>query len=92
MFAIFCTKINSFTCIGGQAEFKVPSLSWEGAQLVEQSDGTKASKSQSFAVVVEDLDYPYGIGQSDNQVFTHFVAFNVPGNWTSLNDDNAFTQ
>ena len=40
-------------------------------------------------MIAEDLDYPHGIGQLGNSVFTHFVSFNIPGNWTELSDENS---
>jgi phosphatidylethanolamine-binding protein (PEBP) family uncharacterized protein len=43
----------------------------------------------SFAVVMEDLDYPYGIGESGNHVRTLFWALNIPGDWTEINEERA---
>jgi len=84
---------NQYTCIGGKATANTPKIKWAGVPKnsgvghpVLQASGTQCIKSQSFAVVVEDLDYPYGVGQKGNRVFTHYWAVNIPGDATSLDD------
>lgn len=87
-------KLNDkYTCLGGPATAKTPSFSWAGVPIntgvghpILQANGRSCTKSQSFAVVLEDLDYPYGIGQKNNRVFTLYWAVNIPGDATSLDD------
>jgi hypothetical protein len=66
--------------VGGRAE-----NSGVGHPILQANGGT-CIKSQSFAVVVEDLDYPSGVGQKGNRIFTHYWAVNIPGDATALDD------
>jgi phosphatidylethanolamine-binding protein (PEBP) family uncharacterized protein len=84
---------NQYTCIGGKSTANMPKIKWAGVPKnsgvghpILQASGTQCIKSQSFAVVVEDLDYPYGVGQKGNRVFTHYWAVNIPGDATALDD------
>jgi len=87
---------NEFTCIGGAATVHVPNFKWAGAPVnsgvghpLYQADGTQCLKSQSWAIHIEDLDYPYGVGQTKNHCHTHFWAVNIPGDWTEINEQLA---
>jgi len=87
---------DKYTCIGGAPTVHVPALKWAGNPVnigvgtpVLQRDGTQCTKSQSFAIVVEDLDYPNGVGESTNHVRTLFWAVNIPGDWTEINEQLA---
>jgi len=84
---------NQYTCIGGAATAAFPKFTWAGmpkntgvGHPILQANGKQCIKSQSFAVVVEDMDYPNGVGQKGNRVFTHFWAANIPGDATGLTD------
>jgi len=84
---------NKYTCAGGPATALSPHFTWAGVpqnsgvgHVVAQANGKQCIKSQSFAIVVEDLDYPNGIGQKGNRVFTHYWAVNIPGDATELTD------
>jgi len=87
---------NDFTCIGGTPTQHVPAFKWAGVPVntgvghpLTQRDGSDCTKSLSYAVVMEDLDYPNGVGESTNHVRTLFWAVNIPGDWTELNDELA---
>lgn len=87
-----------YTCTGSGSLDRVAEISWSGVPKnsgvghpVLQANSRQCIKSQSFAIVVEDLDYPYGNGQSGNHIHTHFWAANIPGDWTSFNMKNAAT-
>lgn len=87
---------DKYTCIGGAPTVHVPTMKWAGnpvnigqGQPVTQRDGTTCTKSQSFAIIVEDLDYPYGVGETGNHVRNLFWAVNIPGDWQEFNDELA---
>jgi len=79
---------DKFVCKGGAL---APKLRWAGQMhsIEGNSDGGHSIKPQSFALVVEDLDYPYGVGEAYNRVFTHYAAWNIPGNYTSFDESVA---
>jgi phosphatidylethanolamine-binding protein (PEBP) family uncharacterized protein len=84
---------DKYTCVGGPSSARFPSFQWAGmpkntgvGHPILQSNGKQCIKSQSYAVVVEDMDYPNGVGQKGNRLFTHFWAINIPGDATGLND------
>jgi len=83
---------NEFTCIGGEATSKVPNIKWVGEPGAEQKneDGEKCPTCSSFAVTIEDLDWPNGNGEVNNQIRSIFWAVNIPGDFTEINDANAF--
>jgi len=83
---------DEFTCRGGAATSKVPTIKWAGepgAELTNQ-EGAKCPSCSSFAVTIEDLDYPNGNGETNNHVHSIFWAANIPGDFTEINDLNAF--
>ena len=90
------TVSNDFTCIGGAAKFTMPAVRWAGMPpkntgvghpILHPNDGSSmCPKSMSYALVVEDLDYPYGLGERHNKVLTHFWAVNIPGNWQHFDE------
>jgi len=83
---------NQFTCIGGAATISVPEMNWAGSPVnsgvghpLNRKDGSPAcSKSLSKAIVVEDMDYPNGVGESGNRIHTQFWAVNIPGDWSDF--------
>lgn len=88
---------DKYTCFGGGATTRVPEFKWAGAPVnsgqghpLYAADGTSCLKSQSWAIHVEDIDYPYGVGNDGNKCFTLFWAVNIPGDWTSINEQLAF--
>lgn len=80
---------NDFTCIGGKAKLSVPSLNWAGTPVnsgvghaIKRNDNTDTcAHSMSMALVVEDMDYPNGVGEDNNRVQVQFWAANIPGDW-----------
>merc|ERR550514_458576 len=85
---------NKYTCVGGAATAGTPEFKWAGVPVnsgvghpILQANGRPCTKSQAFAVVVEDLDYPYGVGQKGNRVYTNYWAVNIPGDATILNNE-----
>lgn len=83
---------NEYTCVGGKATHKVPSISWTGApgQGKLGKDGKACPVCNRYALTVEDLDYPDGVGETSNNVRIIFWAANIPSDWTEINDENAF--
>lgn len=83
---------DKYSCLGGAPTQKVPHIKWVGQPGVELTteDGKACPKCSSFAVTVEDLDWPNGIGEINNQVHSIFWAVNIPSNETEINDANAF--
>jgi len=83
---------NEFTCRGGAATSKVPHIKWVGqpGQDYTNQEGEKCPTCSSFAVTIEDLDYPNGNGEVNNKIKSIFWAVNIPGDFTELNDANAF--
>lgn len=71
----------NYTCFGGfsEAQVHVPDVSWVGPK-----DTTNCEDCQFFALTVDDLDYPNGIGAADNHMHNVFWAGNIPGDWTNL--------
>lgn len=78
---------DEFTCLGGAATRRIPRITWSGPKNAAQC----GSSCQSFAAVLEDLDYPNGMGAMNNEVHTMFWAANIPGDWTELSDDKVFS-
>mmetsp|Transcript_97754 Transcript_97754/g.209739 ORF Transcript_97754/g.209739 Transcript_97754/m.209739 type:complete len:256 (+) Transcript_97754:77-844(+) len=76
---------DGYKCRGGVggsqgASTLVPVLAWSGLQ-----EGRRCPDRRSFAVTVEDLDYPHGVGAEDNRVHGMFWVANIPGNWHAIN-------
>jgi len=83
---------NEFTCLGGAATSKVPTVKWVGqpGQDYINEEGEKCATCSSYALTIEDLDYPNGQGEVNNHIHSIFYAVNIPGDMTELNDANAF--
>lgn len=88
---------NDFSCIGGAPTKLMPALQWTGAPinsgqghpLINADNLVKCPKSLSFAIVVEDLDYPNGVGEVNNSIRNKFWAVNIPGDRTSFDESAA---
>eukprot|EP00435_Cladocopium_sp_Y103_P043365 s257_g12.t1 len=52
---------------------------------VDKADGKKCRSCQAFALTIEDLDYPNGMGSADNAVHNIFWIANIPGDWMAIN-------
>eukprot|EP00392_Amoebophrya_sp_AT5.2_P009528 g9556.t1 len=77
---------------------KVPAFEWEGmaknsglGHPIWKKGREACAKALSLAVVVEDMDFPSGVGESTNRVFNHFWAVNIPGDWKSFSAANVDT-
>lgn len=83
---------NDYTCFGGAATKKIPSIKWVGQPGQETTDkkGKDCPACSSYALTVEDLDFPNGNGETTNHIRSIFWAVNIPGDWTEINDGNAF--
>lgn len=83
---------EDFTCHGGAPVSKVPTIKWVGQPGAEYTnkEGEKCPTCSSYAVTIEDLDWPNGQGEVNNEVHSIFWAVNIPGDFTELNDQNAF--
>eukprot|EP00439_Symbiodinium_sp_Y106_P042094 s810_g5.t1 len=55
------------------------------------NDGKECRSCQSFALTIEDLDYPNGMGSGENHVHNIFWVANIPGDWMAINQ-TAVTQ
>lgn len=82
-----------YTCFSHGGRVVVPEFKWAGAPVnsgqghpLNAADGTDCTKSRSFAITMEDMDYPYGVGESANTVRVQFWAVNIPGDWTEFNE------
>jgi len=84
---------DEFTCRGGAATSRVPTIKWAGepgAELTNQ-EGASCPTCSSFAVTIEDLDYPNGNGETNNHVHSIFWAANIPGDAKELTEALAFS-
>lgn len=85
---------DDYTCIGGPAKFRVPEIHW-WSQLPDElptgDGGPPCKETMSYAITMEDLDFPLGKGESQNHVEPLFWAVNIPGSWSDFSDANAFT-
>jgi len=83
---------NEFTCHGGAGTARVPTIKWVGQPGTDYTneEGEKCATCSSYAVTIEDLDFPNGNGEVDNHVQSIFWAVNIPGDFTELNEANAF--
>lgn len=82
---------DAYTCNapGGIAK-RVPEVSWMG-QPGSHLSGKDCPGCQSFALTVEDLDYPGGIGETGNEIKGIFWAMNIPGDWSELTEAKALS-
>ena len=87
---------NQYTCIGGKSTAQTPKIKWAGVPKnsgvghpILQASGTQCIKSQSFAVVVEDLDYPYGVGQKGHR-HEHLAVLGVYATYCTLNSKSTW--
>jgi phosphatidylethanolamine-binding protein (PEBP) family uncharacterized protein len=83
---------NEFTCHGGAATSKIPTIKWAGmpGSDITNQEGEKCPTCSSYAVTIEDLDWPNGNGEVNNEVKSIFWAVNIPGDYTEINDALAF--
>lgn len=83
---------DEFTCRGGAATSRVPTIKWVGQPGADarNEEGEQCATCSSYAVTIEDLDFPNGNGEVNNHVESVFWAVNIPGDFTELNDANAF--
>lgn len=83
---------DEFTCRGGAAKSKVPTIKWVGTPGADErnEEGEKCPTCSSYAITIEDLDFPNGNGEVNNEVRSVFWAVNIPGDFTELNEQNAF--
>merc|ERR1719199_1010934 len=65
---------DEYTCIGGDATHKIPAIKWTGqpGQDTLKKDGSTCAKCASFAVTIEDMDYPNGNGEVNNHIRSVF--------------------
>lgn len=73
------TLQDQLTCLSGDDRI-IPDLRWGGPK-----DGLKCRSCQSFAVTIEDLDYPNGMGSPDNHIYNIYWIANIPGDWMAIN-------
>lgn len=89
---------NKYTCVGGAATARVPEFRWASAPGINPGaslpgkDGKPCASCQSYAVVMDDLDYPNGVGESSNTIKNVFWAVNIPGTSTELTHAAAFAK
>lgn len=77
------TFADSYTCLNETSVPMIPDFRWAGPK-----DGEKCRSCQSFAITMEDLDYPNGMGAPDNRIKNIFWAANIPGDWRSFNAES----
>lgn len=85
---------SRYNCFGSATPApRVPEISWAGRPMQHMSgkDDVNCTTCGSFAVTMEDLDYPNGIGEVNNAVRNLFWAVNIPPDWTELTEANAFS-
>jgi len=90
---------EKYSCFGGTPTVHVPQFKWAGVPKnsgldhpIRHADGTECTKSQSFGVTMQDLDYPNGVGELGNTVRNMFWAANIPGDWTELSEATAYSK
>merc|ERR1719421_129891 len=85
---------DRFTCHGSGPKPTVPEFKWAGApvnsgqgHVTLRNDGVECDRrDHSFAITMEDMDYPYGVGEVANTARNVFWAVNIPGDWTEFNE------
>lgn len=87
---------DKFTCRGSSGEVHVPEFTWAGepqnsgqGHPLTGADGSSCARFKSYAITMDDLDYPNGIGESTNEVRNSFWAVNIPGDWNEFNEQLA---
>jgi len=82
---------KEFTCHGGKATSRVPHIKWIGqpGQDYTNEKGEQCPTCSSYAVTIEDLDWPNGNGEVNNTVRNIFWAVDIPGDFTELSDQTA---
>lgn len=70
-----------YTCEKGKTTNLIPDIRWGGPK-----DGEKCRSCQAFALTIEDLDFPNGMGSPDNHIHNVFWVANIPGDWMALNE------
>eukprot|EP00930_Biecheleria_cincta_P093689 TRINITY_DN8417_c0_g2_i1.p1 TRINITY_DN8417_c0_g2~~TRINITY_DN8417_c0_g2_i1.p1 ORF type:complete len:278 (-),score=60.06 TRINITY_DN8417_c0_g2_i1:16-849(-) len=75
------TITPDYTCEKGKTKNLIPDIRWGGPK-----DGQKCRSCQSFAMTIEDLDFPNGMGSPDNHIHNIFWIANIPGDWMALNE------
>jgi len=85
---------DPYTCHGGAATRFVPEVSWtsEIALSTRFQETSSCPDCQSFAITMEDLDYPNGIGEVNNKIQNMFWAVNIPTDWRQLSMANAYAE
>ena len=71
------------SCVYIYISFEAASWRCEAASW---KDGQKCRSCQAFALTIEDLDYPNGMGSAENQVRNLFWVANIPGDWMAINE------
>lgn len=74
------TFSEEYTCEQAKLQNLIPEFHWGGPK-----DGKKCRSCQAFALTIEDLDYPHGMGSADNGVHNIFWIANIPGDWMAIN-------
>jgi phosphatidylethanolamine-binding protein (PEBP) family uncharacterized protein len=85
---------DKYSCHGGAATHRIPHIKWvgmPGADATNQ-EGKACPSCSSFAVTVEDLDWPNGVGETNNHIHSIFWAVNIPGDQTEITDASAFSK
>lgn len=75
------TFSKEYTCEDAKLQNLIPEFHWGGPK-----DGQKCRSCQAFALTIEDLDYPNGMGSPDNVVHNIFWVANIPGDWMAINE------
>jgi phosphatidylethanolamine-binding protein (PEBP) family uncharacterized protein len=83
---------DKFSCHGGAPTQSIPHIKWVGqpGADAETPDGKACPTCSSFALTIEDLDWPNGVGETNNQIHSIFWAVNIPGDATEITDATAF--
>jgi len=67
-----------------------PNVSWSYDMTGKDGDSAKCRDVEAWGMTVVDLDYPGGVGESDNSVRNLFWAIDIPASWRQFGDSNAF--
>eukprot|EP00933_Yihiella_yeosuensis_P066099 TRINITY_DN7017_c0_g1_i1.p1 TRINITY_DN7017_c0_g1~~TRINITY_DN7017_c0_g1_i1.p1 ORF type:complete len:300 (-),score=85.29 TRINITY_DN7017_c0_g1_i1:93-992(-) len=72
------TLQDPLTCLSGDNHI-IPDIRWGGPK------DHSCRVCQSFAMTIEDLDYPNGMGSPDNHIKNIYWIANIPGDWQAIN-------